>query len=214
MSIVIIDTGGANLASLGFALERLGRSATVSSSAETIRAAGHVLLPGVGAAGDAMQRLRRTGLDRLIPALTQPVLGICLGMQLLLSGSRENDSACLGVIPGVAERFIATPDRPVPHMGWNRLQHNGSGLFRDIEPGAHVYFVHAYRLPPVTHTVATSDYGGAFSAAIAWRNFFGTQFHPERSGAAGARVLRNFIELRRPAECESGSALVETETCS
>jgi glutamine amidotransferase len=195
-SVVIIDNGGANTASLQFALERLGAIATLTAEAPTIRAASHVILPGVGAARDSMSRLHARGLDQLIPQLTQPVLGICLGMQLLYQASEEGDVSCLGAIPGKARRMRPVPGRPVPHMGWNQLRHDGSTpLLADIENGAHAYFVHSYSLAVGDETVATTEYGAEFSAAIAHRNFFGTQFHPERSAGTGSKILRNFLEL-------------------
>jgi glutamine amidotransferase len=192
--VVIIASGGANIASLQFALGRLGVTATLSADAARIRAATHVILPGVGAAADAMQRLRAAELDRVIPALTQPVLGICLGMQLLHTFSDEGRTDCLGVIAGRAQRFPEDPDRPVPHMGWNTLHFTGeSPLFAELPRDAWAYFVHSYALPCAAATIATTDYGAPFSAVVQWRNFFGVQFHPERSGAAGARLLRNFL---------------------
>ncbi len=194
--VVIVDNGGANVASLVFALERLGCAAELSSDAATIRGASHVLLPGVGAAGDAMGRLRARGLDAVIAKLTQPVLGICLGMQLLYESSEENGTQCLGAIPGQARRMLAQPGRPVPHMGWNRLQPlRGSALLEEIEPGAYAYFVHSYALPVGSETIASAEYGSQFSAVVAHRNFFAAQFHPERSAGTGAALLRNFLAL-------------------
>jgi glutamine amidotransferase len=194
--VVIIASGGANIASLQFALERLGCAATLSADAARIRAATHVILPGVGAAADAMQRLRAAELDRVIPDLRQPVLGICLGMQLLHAFSEEGRTDCLGVIAGRAQRFPDDPERPVPHMGWNTLQFSGDNpLLAELPPKSWAYFVHSYALPCAAATIATADYGVAFSACVQWRNFFGVQFHPERSGAAGARLLHNFLTL-------------------
>lgn len=194
--VVIVASGGANIASLRFALERLKTRAQVSADAQRIRAASHVILPGVGAAADAMERLRSARLDTVIPALTQPVLGICLGMQLLYEGSEEGPAACLGVIPGRAARLRAAPDRPVPHMGWNTLDiERSSPLLTGLAAGDHAYYVHSYALPVSEATVASCRYGAAFSACVAWRNFYGAQFHPERSAAAGARLLRNFLDL-------------------
>ncbi len=195
MSVVIVDTGGANLASLGFALSRLGVSAAVTRDAGRIRAAGHVLLPGVGAAGDTMRRLREDRLDEVIVSLRQPVLGICLGMQILARRSAEGDTACLGVIAGCAAALEPAPGRPVPHMGWNRVRHDGTGLFAGLPACSFFYFVHSYALPPSAVTTATADYGQPLSAAVRQDNFYGTQFHPERSGACGAGVLANFLNL-------------------
>ena len=196
---VIVANGGANIASLQFALERLGVESRVSGDAGVIRAATHVILPGVGAAADAMRRLRESGLDRLLPGLRQPVLGICLGMQLLYEASDEGDTACLGIIPGRAVRFAGEPGRPVPHMGWNTLTvDRPSALLEGLDAPAHAYFVHSYALPVTAATVASTDYGTRFSACVEWRNFFGAQFHPERSAAVGARLLRNFLSLNCP----------------
>jgi imidazole glycerol-phosphate synthase subunit HisH len=193
---VIIDSGGANLASLQFALERLGARAVVSSDARTIAAAPRVLLPGVGSAADAMQRLRRSGLAELLPTLRQPVLGICLGMQLLFERSAEGTTECLGVLPGKVRRLEAAPGRPVPHMGWNQLTApREDPLLEGIEPGEYFYFVHGYAVPASDLTLAQVQYGEALSAAVRRGNFWGTQFHPERSAAAGARLLGNFLTL-------------------
>jgi len=194
--IVIVACGGANIASLKFALERLDAAAEVSSDAQRIRRASHVILPGVGAAPDAMARLRSSGLDGLIPSLTQPVLGICLGMQLLHESSAEGPVLCLGVIPGETVRLAGAPGRPVPHMGWNTLDvERPSPLLEGLGVGDYAYFVHSYAVPEGPATIARCRYGAAFSACVAWRNFYGVQFHPERSAAAGARLLRNFIGL-------------------
>ena len=194
--IVIVACGGANIASLKFALERLDAAAEVSSDAQRIRRASHVILPGVGAAPDAMARLRSSGLDGLIPSLTQPVLGICLGMQLLHESSAEGPVLCLGVIPGETVRLAGAPGRPVPHMGWNTLDlERPSPLLEGLGAGDYAYFVHSYAVPEGPATIARCRYGAAFSACVAWRNFYGVQFHPERSAAAGARLLRNFNGL-------------------
>ncbi len=193
---VIVASGGANIASLQFALERLEVRAEVSADPHRIRRASHVLLPGVGAAGEAMARLRSSGLDALIPSLTQPVLGICLGMQLLCAASEEGATTCLGVIPEPVSKLPQAPGRPVPHMGWNTLEiEHYSPLLAGLSAGDYAYFVHSYALPPTQATIATCRYGIAFSACIAWRNFYGVQFHPERSAAVGARLLRNFLDL-------------------
>ena len=195
-SPVIIASGGANLASLCFALERLGYDAPVTEDAATIRHATHVILPGVGAAKDAMIRLDRAELIGLVRELTQPVLGICLGMQLLFSGSDEDDATCIGVIAGTAHRFREAPDTPVPHMGWNQLRPTArSPLLAGIDDGAWTYFVHSYALPVGPYTRATTDYATAFSAVVEQDNFYGTQFHPERSAGVGQRILANFLAI-------------------
>lgn len=193
---VIIDSGGANLASLQFALERLGTRAHVTADAGEIAAASHVLLPGVGSAADAMQRLRRSGVAQLLPTLRQPVLGICLGMQLLFEHSAEGTTECLGVLPGRVRRLESAPGRPVPHMGWNRLSRSQPDpLLEGLETGEYFYFVHSYAVPTCAVTVAETHYGEAVSAVVRHGNFWGTQFHPERSASAGARLLANFLRL-------------------
>jgi imidazole glycerol-phosphate synthase subunit HisH len=196
MDAVIIDSGGANLASLQFALERLGARASVSSDAREISAAARVLLPGVGSAPDAMRRLRRSRVAELVPSLRQPVLGICLGMQLLFERSAEGMTDCLGVLPGTVRRLEAVPGRPVPHMGWNQLTRSRTDpLLEGIEPGEYFYFVHSYAVPASEVTLAQVDYGETVSAVVRRANFWGTQFHPERSASAGARLLGNFLRL-------------------
>ncbi len=192
---VILPSGGANIASLTHALDRLGARSRLSAAPAQVRAASHVILPGVGAAGDAMDRLRAARLDRLIPALRQPVLGICLGMQLLFESSAEGPTECLGILAGRALRLAAAADRPVPHIGWNTLERISASVLLDgLAAGDRAYFVHSYALPVAPTTTASTDYGGAFSACVQQRNFFGVQFHPERSAGIGARVLRNFLE--------------------
>jgi glutamine amidotransferase len=194
--VVIVASGGANIASLQFALQRLDVASAVSADAAEIRAASHVILPGVGAAADAMSRLRRSRLDALIPTLKQPVLGICLGMQLLYEASQEDDARCLGIIPGRAVRFAPSKDRPVPHMGWNTLDiRRPCALLAGLADGDYAYFVHSYALSLSAATVASTGYGAPFSACVQWRNFYGAQFHPERSAAVGARLLKNFLAI-------------------
>jgi glutamine amidotransferase len=193
-SVAIVDGGGANIASLLFALERLGHQGELTTDAAVIRAARRVILPGVGAARAAMERLAAHGLDALLPTLTQPVLGICLGLQLLFEGSEEEDVRCLGIIPGTVRRLPASPERPVPHMGWNQLVvPRPVALLAGLPTGTHMYFVHSYAAEPGPATVATTDYGRPFTAALVHRNFHACQFHPERSGPAGARLLANFL---------------------
>jgi len=199
LDVVIVASGGANIASVQFALERQGARSQLSAEPTRIQAATHVILPGVGAAAAAMARLRRSGLEELIPRLTQPVLGICLGMQLLFESSAEGPAHCLGIIPGVAARFSEAPGRPVPHMGWNTLHlERESKLLTGLKDEDYAYFVHSYALPPSEATVATCRYGEPFSACVEWRNFYGAQFHPERSGAVGARLLGNFLAIQAP----------------
>lgn len=195
-TVAIVDTGGANIASLRFALERLGAGSRVTSDAADIAAADRVILPGVGAAADAMRRLRATRLDELLPTLQQPVLGICLGMQLLGAASEEDGADCLGIVPGTSAALPASPATPVPNMGWCRVRKRGShALLAGVEDGSYFYFVHSFALPVDTHTLATADHAHPFAAVCARDNFLATQFHPERSAAAGARVLDNFLHF-------------------
>jgi imidazole glycerol-phosphate synthase subunit HisH len=195
-NVVIVANGGANIASLQFALERLNVPSLVSGDPAAITAATHVILPGVGAAANAMARLRRDGLHDVIPKLRQPVLGICLGMQLLFESSDEGDTRCLGIIPGRATRFTEGQGRPVPHIGWNTLEiGRDSPLLVEMRDDDYAYFVHSYALPVTGATVASTQYGSSFSACVEWGNFFGAQFHPERSAAVGARMLRNFLAI-------------------
>ncbi|HEY2635228.1 MAG TPA: imidazole glycerol phosphate synthase subunit HisH [Steroidobacteraceae bacterium] len=194
--IVIVANGGANIASLQFALQRLEADSVVSADAAQIRSASHVILPGVGAAADAMSRLRGNRLDSLIPTLQQPVLGICLGMQLLYEASQEGDARCLGIIPGCAALLERSADRPVPHMGWNTLEiRRPCALLEGLADGDYAYFVHSYALGVSAATIASTGYGVPFSACVQWRNFYGAQFHPERSAAVGARLLGNFLAI-------------------
>lgn len=195
-SVAIIDSGGANIASLRFAFGRLGVNAVLTTDAGRIRSADRVVLPGVGAAAAAMRRLRDSRLDELIPTLEQPVLGICLGMQLLADASEEGGAECLGVLPGTAGRLAASPDTPVPHMGWSRVSMTRRHpLFRGIEDGSFFYFLHSYALPVADYALATAKHSAIFTAVLAHRNFFAAQFHPERSSAAGARLLSNFLDF-------------------
>jgi glutamine amidotransferase len=193
--IVIVDGGGANIASLKLALQRLGYAGRLSSDAASIRAAARVILPGVGAARAAMERLKNAGLDTVIPELRQPVLGICLGLQLMFESSEEDDVECLGILPGRVRHFTPAPDRPIPHMGWNQItRQRESPLLDGIPDGSYFYFVHSYAAEVSGHTLATTDYGWPFTAVAARDNFYAAQFHPERSGPLGARLLQNFLE--------------------
>ena len=195
MSTVVIDSGGANLASLRYALQRLGAEVTVSLDPSVIEQADRVLLPGVGAAGAAMQRLQSAGLVPILRDLRKPLLGICLGMQLLFEHSAEDDTETLGLLTGRVERLPATPELPAPHMGWNTLTAlRAEPLLLGLQSTDRCYFVHGYfasgALPDV---VATSDYGRSIAAVVRRGPIAGVQFHPERSGAVGAAVLRNFL---------------------
>jgi glutamine amidotransferase len=194
--VVIIDNGGGNVASVRYALGRLGVEAQVSADPAVVQGAARVILPGVGAAGDAMQRLRASGLDRLIPSLAQPVLGICLGMQLLFESSAEGDTRCLGVLPGRVDRLSGGPGLRVPNMGWCQLvATRPSPLLAGVGADGYAYFVHSYAVAVGPDTVATADHGGPFAAVVSRGNFHGAQCHPERSGATGARLLSNFLAL-------------------
>ena len=194
--VAIIDSGGANIASLELAMERLGVPAELTTDPEKLRAASHVILPGVGAAADCMSRLQRAGLVETIRELRQPVLGICVGMQLLFDSSEEGDVQCLGLLPGRVRRLPDRDNLPVPHMGWNQLEFNGkTPLLTDIRPGDYVYFVHSYAAPVSELTLATTQYGDPFAAVVHRGNVYGAQFHPERSARIGAQLLRNFVQL-------------------
>ena len=194
--VAVIDSGGANITSLRFALERLGAGSIVTSDPAVISSASHVILPGVGAAADAMARLRDSGVDQLIPTLTQPVLGICLGMQLLARASEEDQATCLGVVPGASAHLDASPESPVPNMGWCPLEKVvPHPLLDGISVGDWFYFVHSYALPPADYTLAEASHTRPFTAVLAQDNFMATQFHPERSAKSGARVLGNFLEM-------------------
>jgi glutamine amidotransferase len=193
-SVAIIDSGGANIASLLFAFERLGITATLTTDKDVIRGADRVILPGVGAARDAMQRLRDADLIDVIRDLRQPVLGICLGMQLLAEASDEEDVECLGIIPGVAKKFTPAPSLPVPNMGWCKVSPlREHALLDELPDDSFFYFVHSYALPVSEYTVATAEHVQPFSAVIARDNYVAAQFHPERSSKAGALLLRNFM---------------------
>ena len=192
--LAIIDSGGANIASLRFAIERLGIDSQVTTDAATLRAATHVMLPGVGAAADCMERLRSANLVETIRSLRQPLLGVCVGMQLLFESSEEGNVTCLGLLPGRVQRFPDREGLPVPHMGWNQIEFaRPSPLLDDVDSGDHMYFVHSYCAPMNESTVATTTYGERFAAIVRRDNVFGAQFHPERSARAGSLVLRNFL---------------------
>lgn len=201
---VIIDTGCANLSSVRFAFERLlsadeRRNLSVTDDISAIKAATRVVLPGVGTAGAAMASLRNKQLVDVISSLTQPVLGVCLGMQMLTRLSKERgatteDSQCLGLIPTDIEQ-LDSKGLPLPHMGWNQITPSAHPIFEGISQGDYVYFVHSYRAPISEFTIASAEHGEQFSAAIAKANFIGLQFHPEKSASVGARMLKNFLNM-------------------
>ncbi len=194
--VAIIDSGGANIASLVNALDRLGVVSTLTTDPRTIRNASHVILPGVGAAADAMRRLSNEHLSNVITGLSQPVLGICLGMQLFGRSSEEECTQCLGIIPAVVEKLHLSPRTPVPNMGWCRVhQTEQHQLFTGIDNGSYFYFVHSFAIARGEYTLATADHSAPFTAVLAYQNFFATQFHPERSAKAGSRLLSNFLKI-------------------
>lgn len=194
--LAIIDSGGANIASLRYAIERLGVNSELTTDKQVIRNATHVLLPGVGAAADCMSRLERADLIDVILNLQQPFLGICVGMQLLFESSEEGNVNCLGLLPGRVRRFPDREGLPVPHMGWNNLQaHHASPLLTNFTEQDYVYYVHSYCAPVSDLTVATTFYGEDFSAIVQRDNIFGVQCHPERSAKSGALLLQNFLAI-------------------
>jgi glutamine amidotransferase len=196
MSVVLVDAGGTNIGSVRYALQRLGADAALTADAAIIRAADKVILPGVGAAGPGMARLHELGLVELLRSLRQPVLGVCLGMQLLCTHSDEGDTACLGLILAPVRRFAEAPGLRVPHMGWNRVTvQRRRRLLAGLGDDDQAYFVHSYMVPTGEWTLASCDYGAPFSAVIGRDNFYGMQFHPERSAAVGAKLLHNFLGL-------------------
>ncbi|PVX42866.1 glutamine amidotransferase [Pasteurella langaaensis DSM 22999] len=192
--LTIIDTGCANLSSVKFAFDRLGIQAEISCDLDKIKSAEKLLLPGVGTAQAAMKILQDRHLIETIQNATQPVLGICLGMQLMTAFSAEGNVPTLNLMQGQTE-LLPNKGLPLPHMGWNKVRYQADHpLFKGIEQESHFYFVHSYAVLPNDTTIATSDYGVPFSAAIQRGNFYGVQFHPERSGKAGAKLLKNFVE--------------------
>lgn len=194
--VVVIGYGAGNVASVVFALERLGARAVITADPVEIAAAERVILPGVGAAGYAMARLRALGLVQPLRAFSRPLLGVCLGQQLLFETSGEGEGDLLGLIPGRVARMAPRGDLPVPHMGWSRLTRRiDDPLMQDVGDGDWAYFVHGYVCPDGPATVTTADYGGVVPAVVRRENRWGCQFHPERSAATGARILSNFLEL-------------------
>ncbi len=192
--VAIIDSGGANIASLLYAFERLDAEAVLTTDAGVIKAADRVLLPGVGAARDAMQRLKDANLVDVIRGLEQPVLGICLGMQLLCEASEEENVECLGIVPGVARKLEVAEGFAVPNMGWCRTAITGThDLLDSVDDGSWFYYLHSFALPVSKFTLATAEHSVEFSAIIGRENFVAAQFHPERSSSAGAALLTNFL---------------------
>lgn len=192
MKLAIVDVGCGNIGSVGIALERFGIAPLVTGDADEIASADKVILPGVGAAGYAMEQIEGRGLAPVLRGLRQPALGICLGMQLLFEGSDEEDIACLGLIAGRVRKLEPAPGRPVPHMGWSRLDVRDEGI--GLRSGDYVYFAHSFACDPGPETAATAEYGREIPAAVRSGNWLGAQFHPERSGEAGARFLRRWLD--------------------
>ena len=193
MSIAIIKYNAGNIRSVQIALERLGVESIVTDDPDIIRSAEKVIFPGVGEASSAMKYLKKRNLDDLIISLKQPVLGICLGLQLMCTHSEEADTTCLGIFDNAVVRF---PEKDkVPHMGWNSIHQLKSPLFKGVEDGSHVYFVHSYAARPGEKQIAETNYIMSFASALQKDNFFATQFHPEKSGDVGRQILKNFIEM-------------------
>lgn len=192
--IAVVDYDTGNLRSVANALHRLGAEYILTSDPGVLRSAERVLLPGVGEASSAMARLRERGLDEVIPTLTQPVLGICIGVQLMCLSSDEGAAQCMGIFPARVRRLRA-PGLKVPHVGWNTIDSLRSPLFAGLGNGTYIYYVHSFAPELCAATAAVTEYGSRFSAALARDNFFGTQFHPEKSGSAGAKILHNFLTL-------------------
>lgn len=193
--IAIIDYKMGNLRSVENALRRLGAEFTVTADAATIASADRVILPGVGNAARAMDNLRAAGLPDVIRSLRRPVLGICVGLQVMCRDSEEGDTPCLGIFDSHVHRFSTADGLKVPHVGWNQIGNLESKLLRSLKGGSYVYYVHSYRADLCPDTIATTNYGGLFSAALKYENFYGTQFHPEKSGDVGEQILRNFLNL-------------------
>lgn len=193
MNIVIIDYGAGNTKSVQFAIKRLGYDAIVSNDSTIIQSADKVIFPGVGEASFAMSKLKESGLDVIIPNLKQPVLGICLGMQLMCTSTEENNTNGLGVFDAKVKRFSTKVK--VPQMGWNTISNYSSPLFNDIKEDDYMYLVHSFYVEPCAHQIATTVYDVAYASALQKDNFYGVQFHPEKSSTSGEQLLKNFIEL-------------------
>lgn len=193
MKIAIIDYGAGNIMSIKFAIQRLGFEAVLTSNEEEIRNAEKVIFPGVGEAGSAMKMLKSTGLDNVIPTLTQPVLGICLGMQLMCRSSEEGNTPGLGIFDANVIRFNG--ENKVPQIGWNHIYNLESALFEGVKDRDYVYLVHSYYVPECPGTIAMTEYGVEYSTAVQKGNFYGVQFHPEKSSTAGEKILANFLSI-------------------
>jgi glutamine amidotransferase len=194
MTVTVVRYNAGNVRSVTNALDRVGVPYVVSGDCEKLSAAERIIFPGVGEAGSAMEYLRATGIDRVLRDTKAPLLGICLGLQLLCSKSEEGGATCLGVLSGAVQKFV-TP-RTVPHTGWSQIKNLAHPIFDGIPEGSYFHFVHSYRLEVCAATVAQCEYGETFSAAAATRNFVGVQFHPEKSAGVGERLLSNFVEWK------------------
>ena len=196
MNIAILKYNAGNVRSVQIALERLGIVATLTDDHDVLLSADRVIFPGVGEASSAMKYLQHRKLDQLLINLNQPMLGICLGMQLMCSYSEENDTTCLGLFEETVRKFKSTEaGEKIPQIGWNTIECLNSPLFNGIEDGAYCYFVHGYRADKGIHTIAETNYCGSYSSALQIRNFYGVQFHPEKSAAVGSKILENFINI-------------------
>lgn len=197
MNVAIVKYNAGNIRSVINGLKRLGIEPILTDDPETLKKADRVLFPGQGEAGTTMKYLRDRGLDKVICSLRQPVFGICIGQQLLCRHSEESDTDCLGIFDVDVKRFVPeSHDEKVPAMGWNKITDVKSELFKGFTKEEYVYFVHSFYVPTCDFTIATADYIQAFSAALHKNNFYATQFHPEKSGTVGERILRNFLELK------------------
>lgn len=193
--IAVIDYNMGNIRSLGYALQRLGAEWKLTADPEEIRNASHIILPGVGNAAEAMANLKRLELPGVITKTRRPVLGICVGMQVMCRHSEEGDAECMGIFDAKVKRFHEAPGVKVPNMGWCQLSNMESKLFKGIASGEFVYFVHSYFAPLCSDTIATSRHPDMFSAALKYENFYSCQFHPEKSGETGERILDNFLKI-------------------
>lgn len=191
MKIAIVNYGAGNIQSIRFAVQRLGQEAVLSSDADEIMAADKVIFPGVGEASSAMRMLKSTGLDKVIPTLKQPVLGICLGMQLMCETSEEGNTTGLGIFDAKVIRF--NKNLKVPQIGWNKIYDLKSSLFEGVNENEYIYLVHSYYIPECSETIASTEYGVEYTSAIKKNNFYGVQFHPEKSSVAGEKILKNFL---------------------
>lgn len=196
MSLVVIKYNAGNVRSVEIALERLGVTAVLSDDPELILAADRIIFPGVGEASSAMRYLRQKGLDKVILDAKQPFLGICLGMQLMCAHSEENDVECLGIFNEKVKRFVSVYGKEkIPQIGWNAVHQLKTPLFTSVAEGSYCYFVHGYYANTGLHTIAQTDYCGVYSAALHFNNYYGVQFHPEKSAAVGEQILKNFLSL-------------------